>query len=104
MPAPGKLLPLQKWGAPKTITQLRKFLGVTNYFSEYVPNYAQVVAPLMAKLKVGRVEGRAGSQKPVHWEPSDLEAFEELKHKLADNLGLWQPHLDQPFCVTNGRK
>jgi hypothetical protein len=36
-PAPGKLLPIQKWELPRTVTQLRKFLGITNYFSEYVP-------------------------------------------------------------------
>ena len=30
MPSPGKLLPLQKWEVPKTVTQLRSSLGVTN--------------------------------------------------------------------------
>ena len=33
-PAPGKLLPLQKWELPRTVTELRSFLGLTNYFSE----------------------------------------------------------------------
>ena len=35
-PAPGKLLPIQQWELPKTITELRGFLGLCNYFSEYV--------------------------------------------------------------------
>ena len=30
-PAPGKLLCIQKWDLPKTVTQLRGFLGLTNY-------------------------------------------------------------------------
>jgi len=34
-PSLGKLLPLQKWEIPCTITELRGFLGLTNYFSEY---------------------------------------------------------------------
>ena len=37
-PSPGKLLPVQKWVLPRTVTELRNFLGITNYFSEYFPN------------------------------------------------------------------
>ena len=59
-PAPGKLLPLQKWEPPKTITELRSFLGLTNHFSEYVPAYASFAAPLMAKLKINPEDGKKG--------------------------------------------
>ena len=44
-PAPGKLLSIQGWELPKTVTQLRGFLGLTNYYSCYVPNYAELAAP-----------------------------------------------------------
>jgi len=33
MQSPGKLLPLQKWELPQTVTGLRWFLGITNYSS-----------------------------------------------------------------------
>ena len=99
MPAPGKLLPIQKWVLPQTVTDLRKFLGITNYFSEYVPQYAQVAAPLMGKLKLNREEGKKGSQKVIEWDNVAVQAFEELKRKLASNLGLYQPHLDKPFII-----
>ena len=42
----GKLLSIQKWVLHRTVTELRQFLGLTNYFSEYVPNYAETAAPL----------------------------------------------------------
>ena len=32
-PAPGKLLSIQKWELPGTITAFRGFLGLTNYYS-----------------------------------------------------------------------
>ena len=61
-PAPGKMLPLQKWDLPQTITELRAFLGLANYFSEYVHHYAELAAPLMDKLKVNRQDGKKGSK------------------------------------------
>ena len=44
-PAPGKLLPIQQWELPKTVTELRGFPGLFNYFSEYVEHYAEFAAP-----------------------------------------------------------
>ena len=46
-PSPGKLLSIQNWEFQTTITALRGFLGLTNYYSSYVPNYANLAAPLM---------------------------------------------------------
>ena len=62
-PAPGKLLAIQKWEVPDTITKLRAFLGFTNYYSRYIREYAKLVAGLQEKLKVSRQEGKKGSRK-----------------------------------------
>jgi len=68
-PSSGKLLPLQKWEISRTITELRLGLGLTNYFSQFVTDYSNFAAPLMAKLKVGREDGKKCSQKAA-LEPS----------------------------------
>jgi hypothetical protein len=60
-PAPGKLLSIQKWELPKTVTQLRGFLGLTNYYSSYVPHYAEFAGPLTSKLQLNRVDLKKGS-------------------------------------------
>jgi transposase InsO family protein len=98
-PAPGKLLPIQRWALPRTITELRGFLGLTNYFSEYVPHYAEDAAPLMEKLKVNRLDGKKGSKKPVEWGEGDVKAFESLKARLAEALSLFQPDVGRPFTL-----
>ena len=64
-PAPGKLAAIQKWPLPGTITEMRAFLGFTNYYAHYVPGYADIVAPLQDKLKVPRSEGKKGSRKKL---------------------------------------
>jgi acetyl esterase/lipase len=78
---------------------MRGFLGLCNYFSEYVDHYAEFAAPLMEKLKVGRVEGKKGSRAPISWTPVDLEAFARLKQKLAQQLELYQIDPDRPFVM-----
>ena len=96
-PAPGKLLPLQKWELPQTVTELRAFLGLANYFSEYVDHYAELAAALMGKLKLNRQEGKKGSKMRVVWTEAEVEAFTRLKAKMCEQLELWQVDLDKPF-------
>lgn len=98
-PAPGKLLSIQKWELPRTITQLRGFLGLTNYYSCYVKNYADLAAPLMELLQVKRQEGKKGSQKPVQWNENAEMAFHKLKKVLTESLELFQVDPDCPFVL-----
>lgn len=74
-PAPGKLMAIEKWEVPKTISELRAFLGFTNYYSQYIKGYASMVACLQDKLKVSKVEGRKGSKVRITWTPQDQKAF-----------------------------
>ena len=98
-PAPGKLTSIQKWELPRTLTQLRGFLGLCNYYEEYVPDYGQLAWRLMEKLKVRGPEAKAGSNLPLHWSPEDIQAFEDLKRALASQLALFQVVPDQPFQI-----
>ncbi len=98
-PAPEKLLSIQKWELPATIIELSRFLGLTNYYSCYVPNYSTFAAPLMSKLQVGRVEGKKGSVKPVEWDEDSRLAFENLKKALANGLEIFRIEPDEPFIL-----
>jgi hypothetical protein len=81
-PDPSKLLPLEKWTLPTTITAMRGLLGFCNHHSAYVPKYAELAAALDDKLKVGREKGKKGSKEPVRWTDEDVKAFETLKKTL----------------------
>ena len=98
-PAPGKLLSIQKWELRRTITELRGFLGLTNYYSCYVKNYSAFAAPLMSKLQVGRLDGKKGSIKPVVWDDESKQAFEDLKATLASGLEVFRIEPDEPFIL-----
>ena len=98
-PAPGKLMAIEKWEVPTTITALRAFLGFTNYYNTYIHMYAQVAAPLQDLLKVPRDVGKKGSKKRVDFGPAELEAFHELKRRLISGLALQRVNPDKPFVL-----
>ena len=99
-PALGKMAALQLWERPKTITQLRAFLGCCNYYHEFFPLYAKYSGPLTELLKVGKVEGERGSQVKIKWTPECEEAFTGLKEALANVVTLKTPPFDgRPFYI-----
>ena len=57
-PAPGTLRAIEKWEVPRNISELRAFLGFTNYYAIYIPDYARLVAKMQDKLKVPRDIGK----------------------------------------------
>ena len=99
VPSPGKLSSIQKWELPQTISQLRGFLGLANYYSVYVRNYAQLAGPLMELLKVDKELGKKGSKVLLPWSPPLVQAFEVLKKALTVELELFQVEPDAPFRV-----
>ena len=43
---PKKMEAVRNWPAPKTVTEIRGFLGFTNQYRKFIPKYAQKAAPL----------------------------------------------------------
>ena len=50
-PAPGKMLALERWEKRDNVSELRGFLGLTNYYSRYVQNYASIATPMIEMLR-----------------------------------------------------
>ena len=99
-PAQGKMAALQLWERPKSIMQLRAFLGCCNYYHEFLPLYAKISGPLTELLKVGKIEGKKGSQVKLKWTPECEEALTGLKEALANVVKLKTPWLDgRPFYI-----
>ena len=98
-PSPGKLLAIQKWKRPETISALGGFLGCCTFYHTFVKDYANYDAPLTELLKVGRQAGRAGSKVRVQWTDECEEAFVQLKAALCEVATLHLPKFDRPFYI-----
>ena len=81
---------LTKLEHPETQSELRSFLGLCNVYRRFVPNYAQIAAPLTDLLKKGR---------PVKLEKfgdAEITAFKTLINAICSPpiLALPRPGLD----------
>ncbi|CAI7877544.1 unnamed protein product [Closterium sp. NIES-54] len=48
---PRKIEAVKKWKVPENMKELQQFLGFTNYYNRFVPQYAKIAAPLTDLLK-----------------------------------------------------
>ena len=73
---------------PRTVADLQKFLGMVVYFSQYIPYYSFIAAPLFALLKKGV---------KWHWDAEHETAFQEAKETLARAPVLGHPMQKLPY-------
>jgi len=81
---------------PTTKTQVRSFLGLTGYFREYIPRYAEIAKPLTDLTKKGQPN-------IVEWTACQEESFQNLKLKMSEAPILRLPDFTKPFILqTDG--
>jgi RNase H-like domain found in reverse transcriptase len=69
---------------PMVSTQLRSFLGLANYFNDFVPNHSNVVSPLFKM-----VNHSAKKQTALNWTPEGEAAFNTVRSLIANSATLY---------------
>ena len=77
-PVPAKVAAVQAVPAPETVSHLRSFLGMANFFRHHIPSFADIAAPLNGLLK----GTKRGSQR-LKWSVDCETAFNLLKDTLT---------------------
>ncbi|KAB5521787.1 hypothetical protein DKX38_026106 [Salix brachista] len=86
---PKKIQAVRDWPEPKTVKQLRGFLGLTGYYRRFVKNYGSISKPLTQLLK----------KDAFIWQEEALTAFNALKQAMIQPPVLSLPDLNLPFVV-----
>ena len=81
---PEKTSAISKMSTPKTITELRRFMGMVNQLGKFSSRIAQISQPLRACLS---------TKNAWAWGPDQDQAFEEVKKELTQPmvLALYDP-------------
>jgi len=85
-----KVAGVLKWPTPQCVGDMRKFLGLANYYRCFVKDFARVALP-MNKLTIKDEKWR--------WEEQQQKAFEQLKEIFTSRPMLVTPDLDKEFRV-----
>lgn len=91
-PDPDKLSAIRGLKAPETKKELRSVLGLCGYYRGYVPNYAEVAAPL-TELTGKKIPSK------IPWPAEAERAFQRLKAALCEATALGTPDIDKPFWL-----
>jgi len=89
---PEKLETLRAIQPPTSKKLVRSVLGMFGFFRTFIPNFAEIAAPLTEMTK-----GRSASKFVLN-EPQ-LAAFEQLKRELCSNRTLKPPDYTRPFKI-----
>lgn len=89
-PDPDRIKCIEDIQTPKTVKQVRRFLGMTGWYRRYINNYAAISAPITDVLK---------KSDRFQWSAEAQSSFEQLKACLISAPVLIHPDFSKPFFV-----
>lgn len=95
-PLPEKIKAIVDFPAPNSLRQLRRYLGLVNFYRRFVPSCAHIIQPLTDILK----QTKQKQNKPIKLVEAELTAFNESKTALAQATLLAHPVPNAPLSLT----
>jgi hypothetical protein len=87
---PSKVQEVLDWKTPKSVTQIRSFLGLVGYYHQFIPNFSKIAKPMTQLLE---------KEAKFKWSLQCKDAFLTLKKLLTTAPVLAQPDIEKPFDV-----
>ncbi|KAL2102866.1 hypothetical protein ACEWY4_002034 [Coilia grayii] len=92
---PEKVSAVQQWPIPKTVKEVRAFLGFVGYYRRFISGFSCIAAPLHKLL-----QGTTGTKMTrIQWTEDCQEAFEQLKQALLQAPILAFADFTLPFIL-----
>jgi len=85
-----KLKGVLEWPTPKCVKDVQKFLGLANYYRQFIEGFATVARPLHDLVK---------KDKKWEWTEREEKAFKELKERFTKEPVLAAPDIDKKMRI-----
>ena len=89
-PTPDKIRAIFEYPKPKTIVELRHFLGMVNFYRKNLKNATEVQAPLQEFMR----DSRKDDKRQISWNANAESSFEQVKQDLTNAAQLSHPPHD----------
>jgi hypothetical protein len=87
---PSKVQVVMDWKPPKSVHQIRSFLGLAGYYRRFIPDFSRIAKPMTELLKKGV---------KFVWSEECDQPFHTLRKHLTSAPVLTQPDMFKPFEV-----
>jgi hypothetical protein len=87
---PSKVREVLDWKPPRTVHQVRSFLGLADYYHRFIPNFSKIAKSITDLLK---------KEEKFIWNAERDETFQTLKKLLITSPMLAQPNITMSFDV-----
>jgi hypothetical protein len=87
---PSKIEAVSKWQSPKSVMEIRSFLGIVGYYCRFIENFSKIAKPMTELLKTNT---------PYVWLDKCEAGFQELKTCLTTTPVLTLPDASKDFVV-----
>lgn len=101
--SPDKVNAIRNYEQPKTLFNVRSFLGLASYYRCFIRDFASIAKPLTDILKGenGKVSAHQSKKIKVNFNESQVQAFEKLREILSsEDVMLLYPDFKKPFDLT----
>ena len=89
-PTPKRVESILKIAPPKTVSEVRRFVGTINFIKNHIPNRAAILAPITQLTK---------KNVPWTWKEEQEKAFDEIKVQVSKAMLLVYPDPNRKFIL-----
>ena len=103
---PDKITAIKDWPQPKSVKQIRQFLGLSGFLRRYIKDYAIIARPITDLLqgysnkKQSRSSNLKLEKEHFVWGKDQQAAFNKLKQVIAKDVTLAFPNFNLPFKLS----
>lgn len=94
-PSADRIKAIEEYPLPKTIRDLKRFLGMINFYRTSIPHAAKHQSLLNTYMR----GSRQSNNTPITWTDETLQAFGQCKEGLKNAIALSPPSPDAPISI-----